>query len=95
MASVDKSSSGIMAKACSIFIFLLVFVITIQAANGQFYLGKNKSLGFDFSFTTGYDDNILKYSDSDLDHMDDPTVPENKYGIESQDDLLLLCRKRY
>ena len=37
----------------------------------------------------GYDDNVLDYSDPDLDLITDPTAPNNKIGIKSKDDYII------
>lgn len=38
----------------------------------------------------GYDDNVLDYSDADLDLFTDPSEPQNKYGIISKDDYIIV-----
>ena len=52
-------------------------------------VAKSGNLQLDFRLTTIYDDNILDYSDADLDAIDDSSTNADKYGIESKDDYIL------
>jgi hypothetical protein len=63
---------------------LFLFLITDQASS------KNERFAFNFGLQTVYDDNILDYSDADLDLLDDPSVPNNRYGIKSKDDFIFI-----
>jgi len=51
---------------------------------------KNERFAFNFGLQTVYDDNILDYSDADLDLLDDPSVPDNRYSIKSTDDFIFV-----
>ncbi len=53
-------------------------------------ISKSDRFDFNLELQTIYDDNILDYSDADLDLMDDPTVPDNRYGIKSKDDYIFI-----
>lgn len=46
-------------------------------------------LDVDVQVQTAYDDNVLDYSDADLDLISDPLSPANKYGIKSKDDYII------
>jgi hypothetical protein len=51
---------------------------------------KNRSWEFNFGLGAGYDDNVLNYSDADLDQFDSTTVDSSgQFGIESKDDFIL------
>ena len=51
---------------------------------------KTGDLNFEFSLRSTFDDNILSYSDADLDLIGDPSAPLNKYGISSKDDFIFI-----
>jgi len=90
MTIISKSDSGIISEFFLMLVLALVIVLTMPAVGEPVYIGKIRSWDFSFNLTTTYDDNILRYSDSDLDLMDDPTAPQNKYGIESKDDFIII-----
>jgi len=83
-----NTRSGLLGRARSLVVSGLgIFTVlslcsTISARSGN--------LDFEFSLRSAYDDNILSYSDADLDLMDDPAAPENKYGIISRDDYIFV-----
>jgi hypothetical protein len=52
--------------------------------------GAPGSLDLEFSLRSTYDDNILSYSDADLDLISDPAAPLNKFGITSKDDFIFM-----
>ena len=68
------------------FLACTIVLIVGMAANAD---AKSVRLDVDFSLTTIYDDNVLDYSDADLDAMDDSSTAANKYGIKSKDDFIL------
>ncbi|MCD6161712.1 MAG: hypothetical protein J7K40_04785 [candidate division Zixibacteria bacterium] len=50
------------------------------------------SFNYNVSLRAGYDDNIINYSDADLDQMDDTSASENKFAIESKDDFIIISK---
>jgi hypothetical protein len=68
-----------------LFAFTIIFIVgsavSVDAKYGR--------LDLDFRLAAIYDDNVLDYSDADLDAIDDSTTSANKYGIESKDDFIL------
>jgi len=51
---------------------------------------KSQSWEFSFGLGAGYDDNVLNYSDADLDQFDSTAIDSSgKFGIESKDDFIL------
>lgn len=51
---------------------------------------KNPTWDFNFSLGAGYDDNVLNYSDADLDRFDNTSIVSlGKFGIESKNDFIL------
>jgi len=68
-------------------IFKLIFVMLLATFALNWVYGSD--LDVDIAVTTGYDDNILNYSDGDLDQIDDTTVTDNKYGLESISDFII------
>jgi len=67
------------------FAFLTLILIIITSAS---VITEAHSIDYSLSFKTIYNDNILNYSDADLDQMDDPSAPANKFGIPSKDDYI-------
>jgi hypothetical protein len=52
---------------------------------------KSDNLRFNFQLKAGYNDNILRYSDADLDQFDSTTVDSSlKFGIKSKDDFIIV-----
>jgi len=68
---------------------LLLAGITLFLLTGQAFPGSDRYT-FNFGLQTVYDDNILDYSDVDLDLMDDPSVPDNRYSIKTKDDYIFV-----
>jgi hypothetical protein len=63
--------------------------IFLFTAPGYAY-AKNQSWDFNFGLGAGYDDNVLNYSDADLDQFDSTTLDSSgQFGIESKDDFIL------
>lgn len=51
---------------------------------------KNPTWDFNMSLGAGYDDNVLNYSDADLDQFDSTTIDSSgKFGIDSKDDFII------
>jgi len=67
------------------FAFSALILIIITSAP---VITEANSFNYSLSFKTIYDDNILNYSDADLDQMDDSSATPNKFGIESKDDYI-------
>jgi len=61
-----------------------LFLMTGQA------FSRSDRFAFNFGLQTVYDDNTLDYSDADLDLLDDPSVPDNRYSIKSEDDYIFM-----
>lgn len=101
MRAISKNGPGIIFKICLALAFALVLMLAMPAISEPGYFDKTKSWGCNFNLTTAYDENILRYSDSDLDLMDDPSAPQNRFGIESKDDFIIIpeidivCKTRF
>lgn len=68
-----------------IFICLTIpifFYLTAEA-------GAKSKFDLEAELQTIYDDNVINYSDADLDQFDDPEAPDNKFAIKSKDDFIV------
>jgi hypothetical protein len=74
----------------------LLFAVALMAAGVFLFLApdqalaRNQSWDFNFGLGAGYDDNVLNYSDADIDQFDSTTSDSSsKFGIESKDDFII------
>jgi len=65
----------------------LGLILSLFAGDG---LAEGGHFDLNFQLQTVYNDNILSYSDADLDQFDDTSASANKYGIESKDDYIII-----
>lgn len=75
-------------KSCllSLFGVLAVFILIKPAPSDA----KDPAWDFQFNLSAGYDDNVLNYSDADLDQFDSVNVDSSgKFGIDSKDDFII------
>lgn len=63
--------------------------LAIAVCFGACSPAESAEFDIDIQFRTIYDDNILNYSDADLELINDPSAPDNKFGIESKDDFII------
>ncbi len=68
---------------------IIVCMLVSGWLTGATTLSAKSPFDIDIEIQTIYDDNILNYSDSDLDQMDDPGAPDNKFAVESKDDVII------
>ncbi|MCP4582638.1 MAG: hypothetical protein GY839_13595 [candidate division Zixibacteria bacterium] len=69
-------------------IWLAVGLIIALFAGSSYAKGSHFDLNFQLQSV--YNDNILSYSDADLDELDDTTAAANKFGIKSKDDYIII-----
>ena len=70
----------------SIQFIILTMSLALLAGIGY---GKSSAFDWQLQLQTVYDDNIINYSDPDLDQFDDPSAQNDKFAIESKDDFII------